>query len=368
MTTQTRIATLACEEEDEKDRLDIVTSACHFAQVMSRYRHKKMMLPTSNFLLALFLLATSQIRQQDAEALDMLLEKARIDSPKIRDGKGDGFCNTVYFIETKYDKVIVKNKSTTTMTICAYLLTLDKHVAKVFSDLALQRMYPPKKHSVDRIAEKAGIGPCVQATTENGILVDWIDGTVLQERDIHANDSASLMEAMASCVQKLHKFDISSDWHAPNMLWYSIEAMLSMCSKTTPLVTQLHSHYLSQREALSRVELRTVLGHGDLKPSNMMFDKSSTVLMIDFETSGAHFRGFDIAKIFRTKQPSPYTDRNRNAFLKEYLNDDESALDITLREAEVLTPMTVSNLRNLSFKVQANRSVSVARSCHFLCL
>jgi len=102
-----------------------------------------------------------------------------------------------------------------------------------------------------------------------------------------------------------------------------------------------------------------VLGHGDLKPGNIMVtepaanDATATecLYLIDFELSGMNYRGFDICKIFRTANPSKYTKRNIRAFVEEYLVESSTLegglltkddVSLVIREAALFEPMTVS--------------------------
>ena len=45
-----------------------------------------------------------------------------------------------------------------------------------------------------------------------------------------------------------------------------------------------------------------VLGHGDLKPSNVLRLRRGGITFIDFELAGPNYRGYDIFKLFRTSK------------------------------------------------------------------
>ena len=75
------------------------------------------------------------------------------------------------------------------------------------------------------------------------------------------------------------------------------------------------------RERCDALQLPVVLGHGDLKPSNVMLHSEAGarregICFIDFELSGNHYRGYDLFKLFRTSQDMSHT--NLRAFLADY--------------------------------------------------
>ena len=87
------------------------------------------------------------------------------------------------------------------------------------------------------------------------------------------------------------------------------------------------------RDRFDALRLPVVMGHGDLKPSNIMYAKSALevsdrcgkrggkarssgleVSFIDFELTGFHYRGYDLCKLFRTS--GEMSTANLNAFLQ----------------------------------------------------
>lgn len=210
------------------------------------------------------------------------------------------------------------------------------------------------KYEVDLLAGQAGVGPQVHATTDNGILMDWVEGNVLDEVTIHA-DNVELIRSIADSVKTLHQLEQPPS--PPHMLWHCLNVMLSI-TKEEHRVGELRKHYELQRQCLEPLDLPVVLGHGDMKPSNIMLatslspsssaatpksdDDDGRVLFIDFETSGMHYRGFDIAKIFRTQNPTDVTKANMREFANVYTDSNEREMESVLLEAALLQPMTVS--------------------------
>ena len=57
-----------------------------------------------------------------------------------------------------------------------------------------------------------------------------------------------------------------------------------------------------ERALLDQQGHALVVGHGDLKPTNVLASESAEdmrVVLIDFELAGPNFRGFDLCKLFR---------------------------------------------------------------------
>ena len=101
------------------------------------------------------------------------------------------------------------------------------------------------------------------------------------------------------------------------------------------------------------------LGHGDFKLSNVMLTKRTNELrFIDFELTGVHYRGYDLAKFFRSSKQSVSPDLRRwhqvafwESYHEQITNKKEARspdCDLKLNEAitqleweaEMLEPMT----------------------------
>ena len=85
------------------------------------------------------------------------------------------------------------------------------------------------------------------------------------------------------------------------------------------------------------------LGHGDFKPSNVIHCHGG-IRFIDYELSGLHYRGFDVAKFFRT-DPAKRNSDNFEYFLNSYINTNgncnQHEVNALRLEAELLEPLTV---------------------------
>jgi thiamine kinase-like enzyme len=162
--------------------------------------------------------------------------------------------------------------------------------------------------------------------------MECIDGTTLDETTIHNSNSKPLLQTIALQLRTLHSIPFKVE---PNMLWYSLEAMLENTWSEELLQEYrfLHSH-------ISPLPLHMCLGHGDFKPSNIVLHYDGLVRFIDFELSGLHYRGFDIAKLFRTD--SVVNTDNRDFFINIYSDENSDLTEALQLEAAILEPMTVS--------------------------
>lgn len=96
-------------------------------------------------------------------------------------------------------------------------------------------------------------------------------------------------------------------------------------------LSQLKAEATRLRRLYESLELPLVIGHGDLKPSNLMLCDHADpecavegvqcglddIVFIDFELAGRHYRGYDLFKLFRTN--GEITPENLDAFLTRYL-------------------------------------------------
>jgi tRNA A-37 threonylcarbamoyl transferase component Bud32 len=262
-------------------------------------------------------LARRALSGDDKKNLNELLYQAGIDPEQcqVEQLSGPGFCNALYEVQCGSDKM----------------------VGKLFSNLAKRRMPLQNRHCIDWMASKRGLGPKVFASTDNGILMEWLEDKSLDETIVHGS-----VEWVERVAPRLAAFHYMKTPNPPNVLWESIDIMMNMMQDVSLVERQVSQ----QRQSIEALELPTVLGHGDLKPSNIIGEK--TPRFIDFEISGMHYRGFDLAKLFRTKHPTRLTKDNLKRFLECYLRfspvslvESDKELDLLRLEAKIMEPLTV---------------------------
>ena len=209
-------------------------------------------------------------------------------------------------------------------------------VGKLFSKISKRRMPSQNKHHIDWMASKQGLGPKLFASTDDGILMEW-----LQEESLNATTVHGSVEWIARVAPRLAAFHYMETPHPPNVLWESMNVMIRMMQDASLVERQVWR----QRESIEPLDLPTVLGHGDLKPSNIIGDRLPR--FIDLEISGMHYRGFDLAKLFRTDHPTYMTEGNLKRFLECYIRSSpipvkgDRELDLLRLETKIMEPLTV---------------------------
>jgi aminoglycoside phosphotransferase (APT) family kinase protein len=158
-------------------------------------------------------------------------------------------------------------------------------------------------------------------TCEDGLVTEYMAGMRdLTEAELHSPGAGPLVGAIATKLAKLHSLPLparegsSSDngeGEGEVVLWTFMERMLERIERTPhrlpPTISagDIRGEVRRMRESTDALGLPIVHGHGDLKPSNVMgSDDSTRVQFIDFELAGAHYRGYDLHKIFRTGMPA----------------------------------------------------------------
>ena len=259
---------------------------------------------------------------------------------------GLGFCNWVYKVTPTSSSLVGGDDS-----LCNAV------VVKVFSDLAKVRVPDNILGSIDVLASDCRIGPTVIHRGSDGIVMEYIDGTVLSEEDVHGvakNDNNPddtkfgygqiLCEKIGAKLAQLHStstpavLPIANE--VDNMLWMTLDAMLGFVGDDGPIPEavleagwthdRLCQEVQTMREKLDALELPQVLCHGDFKPSNIVVMNDSSrgsgvgeIVLIDYELSGPGYRGFDFYKLFRSADPSRQNDDNMAAFVRSYLKSSE---------------------------------------------
>ena len=230
------------------------------------------------------------------KALVNLLQQAGIvDEPERVEELSAGFCNWVYRVDLP---------ERADADACSMLV-------KVFSPLAKLRISPPQRGQGDERAGEGGLGPRLHFRSADGLISDFVQGSTLSEPDIHAR-SPWLLRRIAKNLAELHSLALpravpDDTGRPPVVLWQFLHTMLAHVSERPETVPsgvhlqQVVDEVERMRSRFDELGLPVVLGHGDLKPSNVMTLSphardaaprlSSGVCFIDFELAGAHYRG-----------------------------------------------------------------------------
>eukprot|EP00308_Calcidiscus_leptoporus_P004250 CAMPEP_0119361996 /NCGR_PEP_ID=MMETSP1334-20130426/9186_1 /TAXON_ID=127549 /ORGANISM="Calcidiscus leptoporus, Strain RCC1130" /LENGTH=511 /DNA_ID=CAMNT_0007377147 /DNA_START=84 /DNA_END=1619 /DNA_ORIENTATION=- len=310
------------------------------------------------------------------EALSSLLQNAGYSGAPTRvEELSAGFCNWVYLCEyeeaaaestperaevthacTEAAEVVSAIEATELIDTSAELLDDDDQrvrvrppmrkrvartvrtvVAKLFSPLAKLRLTPAMRGAADASASDHGLGPRVLFSSSDGLITDFVRGRTLTESDIHApRASRGVLRALAPRLAALHSVSLPAN--PPVVLWHFMAQMLQQIRQSGAAlpqgisVEQVEGEVLRMRSRFEELQVLVVNGHGDLKPSNVMQQLpavpeaeaevdpsalSTDVTFIDFELAGAHYRGYDLFKLFRTS--GQRSRKNMRAFLSEYL-------------------------------------------------
>ena len=218
-----------------------------------------------------------------------------------------GFCNWVYRVDLPADARAPARPV----------------LVKVFSPLAKLRVNAESRGLGDELAGQEGLGPELLYRSADGLITDFVQGSTLTEPEIHAR-TPWLLRRIAAKLAALHSLalpaseplDLASEQsHGPPpvVLWQFLQSMLAHVSDrphTVPpgiCLQHVSDEVARMRSRFDELQLPVVLGHGDLKPSNVMTTalgdgsaRDVRVRFIDFELAGAHYRGYDLFKLFRT--------------------------------------------------------------------
>jgi thiamine kinase-like enzyme len=260
-------------------------------------------------------------------------------------------------------------------------------VAKVFSPLAQARMkqsgFPPGE--IDAILAQQKLGPKILSASFNGILMEYLPFQALTEDVIHTGrddsinqskiqniarvlaqthsaidfasniaSSSSSLRSLPSNTQRRLTSERGEGGCYPNMLWQTIDVMISIIPREDETRSYLDEQVALHKQSLRRLNLPTVLGHGDFKPANVMIVGDGSAQVLDLECAGRHYRAYDLAKFFRTPldQETTNKDANQHLFLTSYLQyvtpssatwtskQLEYLVEHLLLESNLLLPMT----------------------------
>lgn len=218
-------------------------------------------------------------------------------------------------------------------------------ILKVYSELTRERKRISGFSDVDSLLGDMQIGPQIMQSSPRGILMTDLDAPSLTESEIHASNATHILLAVAKSLAIMHSIPITRNTKektndpktTKNMLWSSLEILLSRMDDDSPQKEYYQEQVEFQRCQLQALKLPVVLGHGDFKPSNViLWDQKA--IFLDFEMVGCHYRAYDLAKFFRTNHPTPWTKENREAFYRYYSNNAPT-LPLEL-ESKLLLPMT----------------------------
>ncbi len=255
-------------------------------------------------------------------------------------------------------------------------------VVKIFSDTAKLRLLDLDMGLVDEIASHIVAGPKLLFRNKHGIVMEFLDGRVLNEKDVHTNNHFQttsdernkeniICVSLARKVALLHKQKLPKNITQTNMLWFTLQKMLDSIKSHSTIFPEFN-YDLVQKDVqymtsvLNDLDLPIVLAHGDLKPSNVMLlhnkrqslsnadNQWNDLMLIDFELGGYGYRGFDLCKIFRTKD-QVYNEQNQKTFIKNYIQTFHSSqneiynskrqndhIEILMKESRLFEPLTVS--------------------------
>lgn len=77
---------------------------------------------------------------------------------------------------------------------------------------------------------------------------------------------------------------------------------------------------------IQSVHLPICFCHGDLKPSNVIYQQDRNFKLIDIDLAGPNYRGFDTMKLFRTT--NSFYDESLLSFLQEYQAETNSEMNV----------------------------------------
>mmetsp|Transcript_26051 Transcript_26051/g.81787 ORF Transcript_26051/g.81787 Transcript_26051/m.81787 type:complete len:236 (+) Transcript_26051:1-708(+) len=179
--------------------------------------------------------------------------------------------------------------------------------------------------------------------------MERLEGRTLEEADMHRGD-LPLLGAVAQALARLHQLPPPKVSEGGPMLWRTVDKMLEVAAQRPDLwpaegmpgLGPVLVEVMRAKQTLVAHQAKVVLGHGDFKPSNVIFHAGSAKL-IDFELGGPNYRGFDLMKAFRTA--NGFSEPSMRHFMGAYLagvGEGCSAEDVDalMQEARTFEPFT----------------------------
>ena len=210
---------------------------------------------------------------EPVEGLSSLLREADIVEPETVVELSAGFCNWVYRVDLPEQAGA---------SACSVL-------GKVFSPLAKMRIAAPDRGRGDELAGEAGLGPRVRFRSEDGLITEFVRGSDLSERDIHAR-TPWLLRRIASKLAGLHSLALphpAADGDGtgsaaageakprakpPVVLWQFLDSMIAHVAEqpqTVPegmCLQEVADEVARMRTRFDELGLPVVFGHGETPP------------------------------------------------------------------------------------------------------
>lgn len=210
---------------------------------------------------------------EPVEGLSSLLREADIVEPETVVELSAGFCNWVYRVD------LPGQAGASASSV----------LGKVFSPLAKMRIAAPDRGRGDELAGEAGLGPRVRFRSEDGLITEFVRGSDLSERDIHAR-TPWLLRRIASKLAGLHSLALPhptadgvgtgspADGEAkpavkpPVVLWQFLDSMIAHVAEqpqTVPegmCLQEVADEVARMRTRFDELGLPVVFGHGETPP------------------------------------------------------------------------------------------------------
>lgn len=185
-------------------------------------------------------------------------------------------------------------------------------------------------------AHKLGVGPAVHGLHGTCLVMDLAEGHHPVVGDL---DNPATMDAFAGVLRKFHTSGPID--HPTPLVWKWLACMSSyvLCDDENPLhgddadfADEVCAEVNSLKATLKRMDLVLVYAHGNFKPANIVVSDldPARVMLIDFDTSGCNYRGYDLVKFFRKDEP--YSAEHFESFLRAY-SQGEFDVEVLRREA-----------------------------------
>lgn len=233
---------------------------------------------------------------QQVALRELLHEAGLTHEPLAVSEMSAGFCNWVYRVDMP--------------------APVGSVVVKIFSPLAKVRLAPALRGLGDAIAGARGLGPRLIFRNPEGLITDFVPGDTLTEEHMHGA-SDDLPQRIAPRLAALHSTALDAEleravgmvtgsaagMRAPGppdgasgrgvVLWDFLGSMVDVIAKRASAlppgicVKHVRGEVSRMRERFEALRMPVVLGHGDLKPSNVMATATGGApTFIDFELAG----------------------------------------------------------------------------------